>query len=133
MVACEVGTLVCLLPRFDGMTDFREMIKQRIDALEAMAEGSRAAAEVVELDQTRQGRLSRMDALQGQAMAKESEQRRVMALRRLKAALSRLEAGDFGVCQDCGEDIAKARLSADPACTLCVECASAQEHDRPAR
>jgi len=115
------------------MTDFRELIKRRIAALDAMAEGSRAATEVVELDQTRQGRLSRMDALQGQAMAKASEQRRVLAMRRLESARSRIESGDFGRCQDCGEDITEARLTSDPACTRCVECARAREHVKPAR
>lgn len=133
MVACAVGTLVDNDRKADVMPDFRTMIEHRIAELEAMAEGSQAAAEVVELDQTRQGRLSRMDALQGQAMAKESEQRRVLILRRLRAALSRLEIGDFGICQDCAEEIAEARLQADPACTLCLECASAREHGDPAR
>lgn len=47
----------------------------------------------VTLDQTMVGRLSRMDALQGQAMAEEVKRRRDKELIRIKAALSRLEEG----------------------------------------
>jgi DnaK suppressor protein len=109
------------------MTDFEALIRQRIAELEDLAESSRAATATVELDQTRQGRLSRMDALQGQAMAKDAERRRSEQLRRLKTALGRLERGEFGECLECGESIAEARLRADPATTTCLECASAAE------
>ena len=109
------------------MKEFEALIRQRIAELEDIAESSRDATATVELDQTRQGRLSRMDALQGQAMAKATEQRRSHEIQRLKAALLRLERDDFGECLECGEPIAKARLKADPAATLCRECASELE------
>lgn len=104
-----------------------QLIDQRIAELEAMAEGSQALAAVVELDQTRQGRLSRMDAMQGQAMAQASEQRRVAQVRRLRHARARLNDGRYGECADCGEWIATARLQADPATLYCRDCASARE------
>lgn len=110
-----------------AMTDFKHLIETRLRELEDMAESSQAATATVELDQTRQGRLSRMDALQGQAMAVAAEHRRQHAVQRLKAALQRLERGDFGECADCGEDIAELRLRSDPAATLCLGCAAARE------
>ena len=109
------------------MTDFRQLILERISELEGIAESSREATATVELDQTRQGRLSRMDALQGQAMAKAAEQRRQLAIQRLHGALRRLDQDQFGECLECGEDIAEARLKADPATTLCLSCASERE------
>ncbi|TVQ36245.1 MAG: TraR/DksA family transcriptional regulator [Wenzhouxiangella sp.] len=109
------------------MTDFRALIESRIAELEGMAESSREATATVELDQTRQGRLSRMDALQGQAMAQAAERRRVHTLSRLRSALTRIDSGYFGECQECGEHIAEARLVADPATLLCLDCASARE------
>ena len=109
------------------VVDFRQLIEARIAELEDLAETSREATATVELDQTRQGRLSRMDALQGQAMAKDGERRRMLAVQRLRAALVRLDGDEFGQCLDCGEDIADARLLADPATTLCVQCASERE------
>lgn len=40
------------------------------------------------------------------------------------AALARIEAGDYGVCQVCGGDIAPARLVALPTATRCIKCAA---------
>jgi len=77
----------------------------------------------VELDQTRIGRLSRMDALQQQAMSQETERRRKTELARVTSALERLETGDFGYCVTCGEEIAENRLSLDPTLPTCIDCA----------
>ena len=81
------------------------------------------AASIVELDQTRVGRISRMDALQAQAMSQERERRRVIQLQKIAAALKRIEHNDYGYCNECGEDIAIKRLEFDPATTLCFNCA----------
>ena len=77
----------------------------------------------VTLDQQSVGRLSRMDAMQRQAMAQATSRRRQARLTRIDAALARLDEGEFGYCQDCGEDIPAARLDLDPTATLCVSCA----------
>ena len=78
----------------------------------------------VELDQQMVGRLSRMDALQVQAMAQETSRRRADEMRRIEAALARIEDGEFGYCLECGEEIAMRRLELDPAAPLCIDCAS---------
>lgn len=78
----------------------------------------------VELDQSKVGRLSRIDALQNQAMAEETARRRRDEIARIDAALKRLEAGDFGYCVRCGEEIGEKRLALDPAIALCIDCAS---------
>lgn len=77
----------------------------------------------VEVDQTRVGRLSRMDALQSQAMAAEVERRREAELARIETALERIEQGEYGSCVACGGPIAPKRLELDPATPLCVSCA----------
>jgi DnaK suppressor protein len=46
----------------------------------------------------------------------------------IDAALARIEAGEYGVCRDCGNDIDARRLSALPYAVLCTECAS--QHER---
>ena len=85
------------------------------------------AEKTVELDQSRVGRLSRMDAMQAQAMSKETGRRRRQKLIQIEAALRRIEGDDYGFCQECGEQIAPARLEVDPAALLCIDCASAKE------
>lgn len=114
-----------------SITDQTEAMKARLEAmlhellsLDATGEES---ARTVELDQARVGRLSRMDAMQAQAMSIESNRRRALSIRRIKAALLRIESGDYGLCEQCGEAIAAARLNIDPAAALCIECASRQD------
>ena len=104
-----------------------ETARSRLMALRAaLADTSAASAESrrpVELDQSRVGRLSRMDALQGQAMAVEAERRRGVEIGRIDAALARITAGAYGYCVACGDSIAAKRLGLDPAAAVCVGCA----------
>ncbi len=103
---------------------FTALIRQRLAELQQSSEAGREGQSVVTLDQQAIGRLSRMDALQNQAMAKAQQARRDGEVRRLTAALERIEDGEYGYCEDCGEQIAKGRLQLDPAATRCVSCAS---------
>jgi DnaK suppressor protein len=77
----------------------------------------------VELDPSRLGRLSRMDALQVQQMAIEGDRRRLGQLRLIEAALSRLARDEYGTCVGCGEDIDPRRLKVSPLATRCIACA----------
>jgi DnaK suppressor protein len=106
---------------------FRQRLLQLQRELHSLLETGEDAARVVELDQTSVGRLSRMDALQGQAMSQEQVRRRQLELQRITAALRRLDKGEFGDCQDCGEPIDVRRLEMDPSATLCIHCATARE------
>ena len=77
----------------------------------------------VELDQTSVGRLSRMDAMQAQAMQLETGRRREQELIRIDSALKRIETGGFGYCAICDEEIEEKRLLHDPTFPTCVGCA----------
>jgi DnaK suppressor protein len=102
---------------------FKQLLLKRRKQLLEVADSGREAAETVELDQARVGRLSRMDALQQQAMAQATSQRRDQELRRIAAALVRVESDDFGYCLECDEEIARGRLEFDPSVTVCIDCA----------
>lgn len=105
------------LAHFKALLNLR---KAELDETRIVSAGSRAP---VELDQQSVGRVSRVDALQQQAMAKAQEQQRARDFVRIKQALRRIEAGEFGICADCGEDIALKRLQVDPSVRLCISCA----------
>ncbi len=94
-------------------------LREDLASIRASSEDARAT---VQLDQQSVGRLSRMDAIQGQQMAQASERRRVVERQRIDAALERIAAGDFGDCFLCGEPIDPRRLAIDPAATRCVAC-----------
>lgn len=91
--------------------------------LEQSADSSAADRAPVVLDQQSVGRLSRIDAMQVQAMALATEQRRKSELSRVRAALKRLDSEEFGHCEICGEEIAPARIEHNPAVTTCIGCA----------
>ena len=48
-------------------------------------------------------------------------------INKIQEALGRIDAGTFGVCDVCEEDISEARLKARPVTTLCIDCKMEQE------
>jgi DnaK suppressor protein len=95
--------------------------------LESLATTGDESAAIVELDQSKVGRLSRMDAMQAQAIAQASVQRRELMLRKISAALKRIDDGEYGFCQRCEEPINPRRLEIDPTALYCIDCASQAE------
>jgi len=102
------------------------LIQQREELEELKAE-STEATKPVELDQARVGRVSRMDAMQIQAMSIETARRREIQLQRIDAALQRFKNNEFGNCTGCGDPVDFKRLEFDPAIPLCIECANRYE------
>lgn len=96
------------------------------DELGSLSEQNDLAAEdraTVALDQQAVGRLSRMEALQRQAMAEAQARRLDVRRGRIASALARIGDGEFGYCVECGEEIALARLDLDPTVPACICCA----------
>ncbi len=81
------------------------------------------ASDTVVLDQSSVGRLSRMDAMQGQQMALEASRRREIHAEKIEGSLLRIESGNYGNCFSCEEEIPFPRLEADPTNTRCLKCA----------
>ena len=102
---------------------YRARLEEELETLSRDSAGAKEGRAPVELDQQSVGRLSRMDALQVQAMAQETERRRQTRMEVVRAALKRMDAGEFGACLTCGEDIAVKRLELDPATATCIDCA----------
>lgn len=57
--------------------------------------------------------------------------RDAVALADVDAALQRLAAGGYGLCADCGDAIAPARLQLAPQARRCLACEAAREHGQP--
>ena len=106
---------------------FKALIEQKIVQLQALQLEARAACDTVVLDQSRVGRLSRMDAMQSQAMNQAAQRRREAELIRLQSALQRLGQEAYGFCEDCDEPISEGRLMIDLAADYCVQCAGSHE------
>ena len=108
----------------EQIQELKNILLQQQDDLAALEQTGADAASVVELDQTRVGRLSRMDALQGQAISQERLRRRQIRLQNISAALNRIDQEGYGHCAGCGDAIPFKRLLFDPAATLCITCAN---------
>ncbi len=115
------------MPKTDDDRLVRDRLNKAIADLESIKDTGDAAAAVVELDQTRVGRLSRMDAMQSQAMSAAAQQRQRARIVSLKLAIKRLDSDDYGDCLSCGEPIDPRRLDYDPAVARCIGCQ--EEHD----
>ncbi len=108
-------------------TGFKQALEQRRRELEEVSKTATEAAATVELDQQKVGRLSRMDALQAQAMSIETNRRRQLEMQRIQTALQRLDNAEYGICVSCDEGISLQRLQINPATPVCIDCAGKLE------
>jgi DnaK suppressor protein len=106
---------------------YKRKLRHLKKKLQVVEETSRAVARPVELDQSSVGRLSRMDAMQMQAMSLETQHRRSLQLKRIEGAFQRIEKDEYGYCLKCEEPISEKRLNFDPSVFLCIGCANQRE------
>jgi len=107
---------------------YRDRLLSQLTSLNELDESADEASRTVTLDQSRVGRLSRMDALQSQAMALATAMRRSQERKSARAAIKRMDAGHFGECMECHDDINPLRVAHNPAVALCLKCAEASEY-----
>ncbi|MBW3549329.1 MAG: TraR/DksA C4-type zinc finger protein [Proteobacteria bacterium] len=100
---------------------FSMLVQEQRDIRITLASLADSGQPVV-LDQAAQGRVSRIDAISQQHMAKAGSTRLSIQLDRIQAALERYAAGRYGVCCRCELEIEHGRLMADPATPFCLEC-----------
>lgn len=103
---------------------FRKLLLELREDLLSTSDVRDQSSDTVHLDQQSVGRLSRMDALQSQALAKAGKERAERQLKMIEAALIRIDNDEYGECRECGEPINPKRLEIDPTTLYCIECAS---------
>ena len=107
---------------------YKKRLKERLEAIIAAKESQKKEAAPVELDQGRVGRLTRMDAMQQQAMSQAAARLADLERQRIQSALGRMQSGDYGYCIICDEEIAEGRLEFDPSILTCISCAKEAGH-----
>ena len=68
------------------------------------------------------GRVSRIDAIQQQQMARASHEALLLRRQQIDAALGAIEGGRYGECRRCEEPVGFARLQATPEAPFCLDC-----------
>ena len=76
------------------------------------------------------GRLTRMDAIQQQSMAKANRRDNEMRLQQVRRALEAVDEGEYGSCRKCRRAINYQRLNARPEAAICLRCQEALESGR---
>lgn len=109
------------------LTQLEQELQTLKQELESMLSAEQASSETVTLDQSRVGRLSRMDAMQQQAMAQAEATRLTQRYKLVIQALKKLSQDDYGYCSQCDELINFQRLMIKPESSLCIECQEAAE------
>jgi DnaK suppressor protein len=104
----------------EEIEQFRHKLHSLRTELQKLEETSKKAA--VEPDEAALARLSRVDAMHAQLIAGEPARRRQRQLGKIEGAFRRIEAGEYGNCFVCGEEIEIHRLSEDPTFTRCIKC-----------
>lgn len=110
--------------------DYKKRLIERQNTIRENRDARKKDTVPVTLDQTRVGRLSRMDAMQQREMSQASARLISLERQRIKSALSRIESGDYGYCILCDEEIGEKRLQFDPSILTCISCAEKEERKK---
>ncbi len=103
------------------LAELRQDLSELQAQLQQLLADSRQSSAAVDLDQPI-GRLSRMDALQQQAMAKANREGHQRRLKLIESALQAIKQQRYGECRRCEEPIGYARLKARPESPFCLAC-----------
>ncbi len=106
--------------------ELKLLLVQLQKQIEVDLQTSTSSSQTVQLD-TSIGRLSRMDAMQQQAMAKATRQNLKVRQAQIATALMTVDSEDFGYCGICEELIAYKRLLSQPETRFCVGCQGKRE------
>jgi len=99
----------------------QKLLSLRADLL-ALEESSKEATQPMELDQACMGCISRRDAMHAHLTTQEGPRERKRQLQKIEGALRRIEAGEYGKCFVCEEELDACMLSDDPTITRCMNC-----------
>ncbi|NNE93227.1 MAG: hypothetical protein HKN23_16410 [Verrucomicrobiales bacterium] len=106
----------------DQLIELEVLISDEIERLREESAETEEEREAISPDVSI-GRLSRLDAMQIQEIAKEGERRREERLPMLEHALDRIDMGEYGTCERCNEPIPFERLREQPETLHCSACA----------
>lgn len=105
----------------ERLESFRRRLLDAKGSAAALLDQTKGDEKTVEPSST-VGRLSRMDAIQVQAMSQMSRRQLQIRVLQYEAALAAIDRGNYGICRECKEPISLARLEAVPEAPFCMAC-----------
>lgn len=110
---------------------FKEILLKRLDEL--IDEAERTVAGMTDTEETFPDPTDRATLESDRNFMLRIRDRERKLIVKIREALERIEEGNFGVCEVCGDDIGIERLKARPVTTLCIECKRKEEASEKAR
>ncbi len=100
---------------------FKKILLERKSAIMDTAEATREGAMVVEqADLPDEVDLASSET--GQTLNLRLRDRELVLLKKINKTLAKIDEGEFGMCERCGEEIGLKRLEARPVAELCIRC-----------
>ena len=110
---------------------FKEILLKRLEEL--IDEAERTVAGMTDTEETFPDPTDRATLESDRNFMLRIRDRERKLIVKIREALERIEDGNFGVCEVCGDDIGIERLKARPVTTLCIECKRKEEASEKAR
>ncbi len=115
----------------EDLEHFRQLLSEMLE--EALKQGELTLEDMTDNNEICADPADRATVESDRAFTLRIRDRERKLIKKIRAALQRLDDGVFGVCDDCGEDIGVPRLNARPVTKLCINCKSKQEEDEHLR
>jgi DnaK suppressor protein len=110
---------------------FKDLLLKRLDEL--LDEAEKTVAGMTDTEETFPDPTDRATLESDRNFMLRIRDRERKLIVKIREALDRIEEGNFGVCELCGDDIGIERLKARPVTTLCIECKRKEEASERAR
>jgi len=110
----------------DSLAHYRKLLEEQLASLRKTA-----GDHLQQIDESRQtndftggDRAAELESMEVDTTISAREEQ---LARKVGHALERIEAGDYGHCEECGDEIPAARLEAKPSVSLCIDCQEKHE------
>ena len=105
--------------------EFRQLLQEQMDQL--LREADKTVSEMTDEKTNFPDPTDRASLESDRNFELRIRDRERKLISKIREALDRIDDGEFGECEDCGDLIGEARLKARPVTTLCIECKTEQE------
>ena len=109
----------------EQLEKFRSQLLEKRD--EILAEAGKTLSEMTDQTTNIPDPNDRATIESGRSFELRIRDRERKLLAKIEEAIGRLDEGEYGVCDGCGEDIGVKRLEARPVTTFCIDCKTLQE------
>jgi DnaK suppressor protein len=111
--------------RLDREEFFREMLVQNLQEL--LGKSNKAVIRAPEFDDRHPDFCDMALSESNSQISFHISERQSRLIDKIEYSLEKLKNGEFGICEECGEEISEQRLIARPVASLCIECKRNQE------